>query len=201
MKATEPITIALIEPTPIIRLGIEALLRKIPGYKVQVIDMSDIPDQYEKEAEYRQVDMLLINPFIGGIALSQSFSRAAEGRNIALVSTPLFQQHLSGYDYHIQLSDTAEAVGELFNRIFKQKSETKEPIPEQQSLTAREKEIVIGVVKGLTNKEIASTLFLSTHTVVTHRRNIAKKLQIHSASGLTIYAIVNKLVELDDISK
>ena len=48
----------------------------------------------------------------------------------------------------------------------------------------------------MTNREIADRLFLSTHTVITHRRNIARKLQIHSASGLTIYAIVNKLVEL-----
>ena len=62
-----------------------------------------------------------------------------------------------------------------------------------------EKEIVICVVKGMTNKEIAEKLFLSIHTVITHRRNISKKLQIHSAAGLTIYAIVNKLVTLNDV--
>ena len=72
---------------------------------------------------------------------------------------------------------------------------------EQQSLSSREKEIVVCVVKGMTNREIADRLFLSTHTVITHRRNIARKLQIHSASGLTIYAIVNKLVELGDIKQ
>lgn len=55
------------------------------------------------------------------------------------------------------------------------------------------------VVKGMTNKEIAENLFLSIHTVITHRRNISKKLQIHSAAGLTIYAIVNKLVTLNDV--
>ena len=72
---------------------------------------------------------------------------------------------------------------------------------EKQSLSSREKEIVVCVVKGMTNREIADRLFLSTHTVITHRRNIARKLQIHSASGLTIYAIVNKLVELGDIKQ
>ena len=55
------------------------------------------------------------------------------------------------------------------------------------------------VVKGLTNKSIADKLCLSVHTVITHRRNIARKLQIHSSAGLTIYAIVNKLVELKDV--
>lgn len=69
-----------------------------------------------------------------------------------------------------------------------------------QELSAREREIIVCVVKGMTNKAIAETLCISTHTVITHRRNIASKLQIHSAAGLTIYAIVNKLVELSEIS-
>jgi regulator of cell morphogenesis and NO signaling len=51
----------------------------------------------------------------------------------------------------------------------------------------------------MTNKQIADELRLSTHTVITHRRNISAKLQIHSTAGLTIYAIVNKLVELDEV--
>lgn len=69
----------------------------------------------------------------------------------------------------------------------------------QESLSSREREIVICVVKGMTNKQIAEQLFLSTHTVITHRRNIASKLRIRSAAGLTIYAIVNKLVELNEV--
>ncbi|MBP7180076.1 MAG: response regulator transcription factor, partial [Dysgonomonadaceae bacterium] len=51
------------------------------------------------------------------------------------------------------------------------------------------------------NKQIAEKLNLSIHTVITHRRNISTKLDIHSTSGLTIYAIVNKLIEIDDIKK
>ncbi|MEA4937528.1 MAG: helix-turn-helix transcriptional regulator [Paludibacter sp.] len=67
------------------------------------------------------------------------------------------------------------------------------------NLTDREKEVLAEVVKGMTNKEIARHLFLSTHTVISHRRNITRKLEIHSTAGLTIYAIVNKLVTLDEI--
>lgn len=66
-------------------------------------------------------------------------------------------------------------------------------------LSDREREILICIVHGMTNKEIAAKLFLSTHTVNTHRRNIIGKLQIHSSAGLTIYAIVNKLVTLEEI--
>lgn len=68
-----------------------------------------------------------------------------------------------------------------------------------ENLTDREKEVLACVVKGMTNKEIAGSLFLSTHTVISHRRNIARKLEIHSTAGLTIYAIVNKLVTLEEI--
>ena len=68
------------------------------------------------------------------------------------------------------------------------------------SLSDREKDIVICVAKGMANKEIADKLFLSVNTVTTHRRNIAKKLAIHTPAGITIYAIVNKLVTLEDVN-
>lgn len=71
------------------------------------------------------------------------------------------------------------------------------PADNGETLSEREKDVVIGVVQGLTNKEIADKLFIAPNTVITHRRNIARKLQIHSIAGLTIYAIVNKLVELE----
>ena len=67
-------------------------------------------------------------------------------------------------------------------------------------LSSREKDIVVCVAKGMSNKEIADRLFLSVNTVTTHRRNIARKLQIHSPAGITIYAIVNKLVTLSDVN-
>lgn len=69
----------------------------------------------------------------------------------------------------------------------------------QEALSEREKEIIVCVVQGMSNKEIADHLFISTNTVLTHRRNIARKLQIHSPAGLTIYAIVNNLVDISTV--
>ena len=68
-----------------------------------------------------------------------------------------------------------------------------------EALSEREKDIVRCVAKGMSNKEIADALFISVHTVTTHRRNISSKLQIHTAAGLTIYAISNKLVNIEEI--
>ena len=68
-----------------------------------------------------------------------------------------------------------------------------------EALSDRERDVIIGVVQGLQNKEIADRLFISVNTVITHRRNIARKLQIHSPAGLTIYAIVNGLVDISSV--
>ena len=70
---------------------------------------------------------------------------------------------------------------------------------QSESISEREKDVIIGVVQGLQNKEIADKLCISVNTVITHRRNIARKLQIHSPSGLTIYAIVNGLVDISSV--
>ena len=68
-----------------------------------------------------------------------------------------------------------------------------------EALSERERDVIIGVVQGLQNKEIADRLYISVNTVITHRRNIARKLQIHSPAGLTIYAIVNGLVDISSV--
>ena len=68
-----------------------------------------------------------------------------------------------------------------------------------ETLSDREKDVIVSLVQGMTNKEIADHLFISINTVITHRRNIARKLQIHSPAGLTIYAIVNNLVDISSV--
>lgn len=71
--------------------------------------------------------------------------------------------------------------------------------PETEELSDRERDVLIQVVRGLSNKEIADVLCISTHTVITHRKHITRKLNIHSTAGLTIYAIVNHLVDLSSL--
>lgn len=96
---------------------------------------------------------------------------------------------------HLSAEETDKEVLDLVTSLLT--ADEREEV--QEELTPRERDIIIGVVKGMTNKEIADELFISPNTVTTHRRNIVKKLDIHSASGLTVYAIMNKLVSLQDI--
>ena len=67
------------------------------------------------------------------------------------------------------------------------------------ALSDREKDVIVSLVQGMANKEIADHLCISINTVITHRRNIARKLQIHSPAGLTIYAIINGLVDISSV--
>lgn len=73
------------------------------------------------------------------------------------------------------------------------------PVAETEELSDRERDVLIQVVRGLSNKEIADVLCISMHTVVSHRKHITRKLNIHSTAGLTIYAIVNHLIDLNSL--
>ncbi len=79
---------------------------------------------------------------------------------------------------------------------LKPRKSRRQQIQETEELSDRERDVLIQVVRGLSNKEIADVLCISTHTVISHRKNITRKLNIHSTAGLTIYAIVNKLVPI-----
>ncbi len=200
--ASIPIKVAIAEPSSIIRLGLEAQIKKLAPYKVQVIHLSD-----EKQQEWSEhsslaltVDIFLLNPLLCGLNPQKAFAnRHDKSKFVAISYGTTDEKLLNAYDGILNICYNTKQVTELFDRLIGT-SEQINKSTESQTLTPREREIVVCVVKGMTNKGIAQALYLSTHTVITHRRNITKKLQIHSTSGLTIYAIMNKLVELDDVS-
>ena len=183
MPMSTLLNIAIAEPSAIIRSGLEAVLKRLPGFRIQIIEIATA-ELLQETLRSHKPDMLIINPSLPGcytMQLLREETGCTEMKCIALLYAVADHALLRPYDDQISIYDSPDEN------------------EEQQTLSAREKEIVVCVVKGMTNREIADRLFLSTHTVVTHRRNIARKLQVHSASGLTVYAIVNKLVELNDI--
>jgi DNA-binding CsgD family transcriptional regulator len=66
---------------------------------------------------------------------------------------------------------------------------------ESHELSDRERDVLVLVARGLTNKEIASELNISPHTVISHRKNIVHKTGIRSVAGLTVYAVLNKFID------
>ena len=71
------------------------------------------------------------------------------------------------------------------------------PRSEGEALSAREKEILVSVAQGLLNKEIADRFNISIHTVISHRKNITRKTGIKTAPGLTVYALLNNLIDIN----
>lgn len=200
MKNNEVIRIAIAETSVIIRGGLTAALKRLPNVKVQPIELLSIEALHEC-VRTQCPDMLIVNPAFGDYFDIGKFREETSGKKIrviALVTSFVDASLLSKYDESISIFDDLERLSKKISGLLNVPSE-EEDLENQDALSQREKEIVICVVKGMTNKEIAEKLFLSIHTVITHRRNISKKLQIHSAAGLTIYAIVNKLVTLNDV--
>ena len=157
-------------------------------------------DYYTLKNVIREVDpeIVVTAPFIISDPLLPLFKESLEMEGIrfaAYCTTTAELQLLKHYDAKLTISDSPKEMVATLEELLNKEEEEQNEDP----LTAREKEVVIAVVKGLTNKEIADRLFLSTHTVITHRKNIARKLNIHSPAGLTVYAIMNKLVDLEDI--
>ena len=183
--------IAIAEPSVIIRSGLENLLKRLPGFRIQMVEIHSVESLFDSLRMHKP-DVLIVNPALPGYFTLQHLkeeSGCAEMKCIALLYSVSDSVLLRSYDEQINIYDSPDEIKHKLERLNAEVLPDNEPEgdDEQQSLSSREK--------------IADRLFLSTHTVITHRRNIARKLQIHSASGLTIYAIVNKLVELGDIKQ
>ena len=199
MKNNEVVRIAIAETSVIIRGGLTAALKRLSNVKVQPIELLSVEALHDC-IRTQCLEMLIVNPAFGDYFDVAKFREEISGKRIrliALVTSFVDTSLLGKYDESISIFDDLETLSKKIAGLLNVVSE--EGMDNQDTLSQREKEIVICVVKGMTNKEIAEKLFLSIHTVITHRRNISKKLQIHSAAGLTIYAIVNKLVALSDV--
>lgn len=203
MSGDETLKIAIAETSVIVRSGLALVLKRISGLKILPIEVVS-PEALLDCIRIHRPDILIMNPafpVFGDIRELKKEAGELHMKYIALLCALGDSAVLKNYDDTFSLYDDPTVLKEKLNKLLDVSSDAESDEGGQDVLSAREKEIVTCVVKGMTNKEIADTLFLSAHTVITHRRNIARKLQIHSPAGLTIYAIVNKLVKLQDIKE
>ena len=181
----------------IIRKGIVSILKNISGAKV-ILD-TDHPDILKNQFKEQDPDFLVLSSSLYKKS-SQLFSD-----NITLSEkTILIARQDEEHSIHnscttILLSDSKQGVITQFEALITPFL-NKKRAGYSSILSNREITILKHVSMGLTNKQIAERLFLSLHTVTTHRKNIGNKLSIKSVSGLTVYAIVNNIISIEDIA-
>ena len=190
--------LAVAETSYIIRKGLVYVLSQLSsvGKVVELKEMEDINYQLD----ILRPDAVLINPMLLGHTSKQDIRQQLNlNKNIAIIALVyniIDEQFYKSYDAVIKINDSESRIEEtLLNCLNKEQAGQND----QEELSDREKEILISVVKGMSNKEIAEHHNISIHTAITHRRNITRKLKVHSISGLTIYAIINKLVDISEI--
>ena len=198
MKADNYTHIAVVDTSAIVRSGVAHVIKHIPANDIHTVEI----DSAEGLANYLTLhtpDVVVVNPiFEGWFDVARHKAECPGTKFVALLYTVIAPDLLRDYDAEISITEDMDTIiAKLVALIDGGKDDGQAG---QDTLSQREKEIVVCIVKGMTNKEIADKLCISIHTVVTHTRNISKKLQIHSSAGLTIYAIVNKLVDVHDVA-
>ena len=181
----------------LIRKGIGVVLKNIPGnYIIKEVDTVLQLDQYLKR---NNPDFIIICDSIFSKVTSIYLENSLLVEKTILINKDHSTDLSQGIKESISLNDTEDLIQLKIERLLEPYYKNHQD-PAQPELSDREKTIVQFAAKGFTNKEIAEKLFLSTHTVITHRKNISRKLGIKSVSGLTVYAIVNNIINIEEIT-
>ncbi|MCI5776108.1 MAG: response regulator transcription factor [Bacteroidales bacterium] len=201
MAQLTSLKIAVAEQHVVVRMGIMSALRRVLGGEASYLEIGEPADLDTRIASFMP-SVVIASPTFGGQFDIETWRGkcARETRFVALVSSVVESRLCRGYDAQISIFDTEDDITNLF-RILRGENPEPDTDTNGETLSEREKEVVKCVVSGLTNKEIADKMNISVYTVLTHRRNIARKLNIHSSIALTIYAISNKFVDVGDVKQ
>ncbi len=191
----------VVEKSYLIRKGIVSVINRV-DFATVVKEMDNL-DRINSEILTHQPDFIVLNPNLipeNSDYLNFEIKADLHTKVIAISSVPPFRKgFLKKFALVLDVNDPKEILFKKLKSLLNESELKKSITRENTELSEREKTILKHVAKGQTNKEIAESLYLSTHTVITHRKNITAKLGIKTISGLTVYAILNNLVSLEEI--
>ncbi len=212
----KPISVVIADSQYLIRLGLQYLFKE--QVRVNVVDeVSASGELMESVAEHRPNVVIFDHDkpshfHVSDIAKVKAISPET---NFLIISSDndkgrIFEVlQAGGLSFLTKECDEEEIVGaviatskgekflcnKVIDIILEKTIKEEEQTCAASNLTVRELEIVELTAKGLTAGKVAEQLFLSTHTVYTHRKNIMRKLGVNSASELIVYAINNGLIK------
>jgi len=185
------IKIIIAESSEIIKIGFLNIL-KSSKYDIQLVN--SLEEIYNYKTNY-PIDLILINPVLIQNE-SNTYLKIVSGfkgtKWIGIVFSYFDKKFLETLDDLIFINDSSEIINKKITKQIRHKKTNIRSV-----ISEREIDVLKLLVEGNSNKEIANNLCISTHTVITHRKNIIRKTGIKSVPGLTIYAMVNKVITLD----
>lgn len=199
LKMREPIRkILILEPSVLIAEGLRHIIDNFAGYDVCGIIRNQEGDIETRIDEFN-ADLIIADPSIfdnkARKGAHDTIKCIANAPVMALISAATDAAYASTYDGTIYLSDTSDDIEQKISAVMK--AVPAEQRGEGEELSSREKEILVCVAKGMLNKEIADHFNISIYTVITHRKNITRKTGIKTVAGLTVYALLNNLIDMN----
>lgn len=193
-------TVILIESSEIIAKGLGCIFSEMGEFRLGAV-IQDLSNSGIQRLRRSAADIVILDPAV----LDASYR--ASGRNlvseysdaacVALITGPVGEDALRTFDAAISIMDAPAAIIRKLRSTLESRDESTRP--DSGDLSSREKEILICVAKGMLNKEIADLYNISIYTVITHRKNITRKTGIKTVAGLTVYALLNNLIDINSV--
>lgn len=192
--------VLILEPSVIIAEGLKHVVDDLAGFDVCGM-ITELEGGLEATLEAYDTDIIIADPAIADIrsrsGLHETIKNLTGVPVLAILTSATDAGFTQDYEGQIYLSDkTAEVDQKISAAVSVNANETR---GEGEELSAREKEILVCVAKGMLNKEIADHYNISIYTVITHRKNITRKTGIKTVAGLTVYALLNNLIDMNSM--
>ena len=200
MNAVNRKKVALLLPSVLVARGFESVFADLGEFRVSGV-LSDLGNAAEVRMKLEGADVIVVDPVVFEYAVRGNvrfvISQYSDAAVVGLQSISMSDEAWKQYDEVINVYDAPPVIIRKLRSALS--SRTEQPRQEGEELSAREKEILVCVAKGMLNKEIADHFNISIYTVITHRKNITRKTGIRTVAGLTVYALLNNLIDYSAI--
>ena len=190
--------VIICETSEIIANGLADIIDGMAQF--DVVARIDSPEHLSERILSTDANVLVINPVLLGYQNKEFLSELSKEHpnliTVALLTSCLDHSSLTPYVGVIEINDSKQKI---LNKFAEWGADPNPKKNDDVELSKRETDVLVAVAKGMMNKEIADQMNISIHTVISHRKNITRKTGIKSVSGLTVYALLNNLIDEKDL--
>ena len=189
--------VIICEASEIIANGLAEVIDSMAQF--DVVARIESPEHLNEKITASDANIVIINPLLLGYQNKEFINQLGKEHPqliiIALATAYLDHSVLTPYSGVIEINDTRSKIIGKMNEFAQSETTKKDDV----ELSKREIDVLVAVAKGMMNKEIADLMNISIHTVISHRKNITRKTGIKSVSGLTVYALLNNLIDENEL--